>query len=94
MLAKATQGEPPDMDAAWSAFSGLLSKEQLEHARWRDVDTKKLPGSRSKDVFNTNAFQVADTAAPPTPIQHTVHQLTDAKQGHCAADARRLRGPR
>ena len=68
-------------DAAWSAFSGLLSKEQLEHAQWGDDKKKKLPGSRSKGVFNTTAFQVqvAESGAPPTPIQHTVFQLTDAK---------------
>ena len=30
-------------------------------------------------IFNTTAFQGAESAAPPTPIQHTVLQLTDAK---------------
>ena len=33
------------------------------------------------NVFNINAFQGAEATAtaPPTPIQHTVFQLTDAK---------------
>ena len=31
------------------------------------------------NVFNINAFQGAEATAPPTPIQHTVLQLTDAK---------------
>ena len=66
-------------DAAWSAFSGLLSKVQLEHAQWGGDKKKKPPGSRSMDVFNITAFQVAESAAPPTPIQSTVFQLTDAK---------------
>ena len=78
MLAKATQDKPVDMDAAWSAFSGVLTTEQLENAEWGELRAK-VPGSRSKDVFNINAFQVADTAAPPTPIQHAVFQLTVAK---------------
>ena len=49
------------------------------HAQWGDDKKKELPGSRSKDVFNITAFQVAESAAPPAPIQHTVLQLTDVK---------------
>ena len=95
MLAKATQGEPPDMDAAWPAFSGLLSPELLEHAQWGDVKKKKLPGSRSKDVFNSTAFQVAESAAPPTPDSGPAHGAPAHRcQGHCAADDGRLRAPR
>ena len=30
-------------------------------------------------IFNTTAFQGAESAAPPTPIQHTVYQLTDVE---------------
>ena len=67
------------MDAAWSAFSGLLSKEQLEHAQWGDVKKKKASGGRSKKVFDVAAFQGAESSPPLTPMQHTVHQLTDAK---------------
>ena len=29
ILAKATEGKPPDMDATWSAFSGVLTTELL-----------------------------------------------------------------
>ena len=81
MLAKATQ------DARRAARHGRgvgglqrpAIPEVLAHAQWGDDKKKKLPGSRSKVAFNITAFQVAESAAPPTPIQHTVHQLTDAK---------------
>ena len=78
MLVKATEGKAPDMDATWSAFSGVLTSEQLEAAEWGDVK-KKVPGSRSKNVLNVAAFQGAESSPPPTPMQHTVHQLTNAK---------------
>ena len=78
MLSKAMEGKPPDMDATWSAFSGVLTTEQLVNAEWGEVK-KKAPGSRSKGAFNITAFQVAESAAPPAPIQHTVLQLTDVK---------------
>ena len=60
------------------SLSGVLTAEQLENAEWGELRAK-VPGSRSKKVFDVDAFQVADTAAPPTPIQHTVYQLTNAK---------------
>ena len=66
------------MDGAWSAFSGVLTTEVLDTAPWGLVK-KKAHGKRPKGVFNTTAFQGAESAAPPTPIQTTVHQLTDAK---------------
>ena len=68
MLAKATQSEPPDMDATWSAFSGLLSTKLLEHAQWGDVK-KKVPWSRSKNVFNAAAFQGAESGRPPRRLR-------------------------
>ena len=40
---------------------------------------KKVPGSRSKNVFNVAGFQGHESPPPPTPMQNTVHQLTDAK---------------
>ena len=46
MLAKATEGKPPDMDATWSAFSGVLITEMLENAEWGEVK-KKVQGERS-----------------------------------------------
>ena len=78
MLAKATDGKPPNMDATWSAFSGVLTAEMLDTAKWDDIN-KKVQGKRSRGVFNITAFQGGESAAPPTPIQHTVLQLTDAK---------------
>ena len=56
----------------------MLTSEQLDAARWGE-SRKKVVGSRSINVFNVNAFQGAETTAPPTPIQHTVYQLTDGK---------------
>ena len=57
----------------------MLTTEQLENAEWSEVK-KKVPGSRSKKVFDVGAFRGTESSsAPPTPIQHTVHQLTDAK---------------
>ena len=78
MLAKATQDKPVDMDAAWAAFSGVLTSETIDAADW-GATKKKVPGPRSVTVFNITAFQGAEATAPPTPIQHTVFQLTDAK---------------
>ena len=78
MLAKATQGNPVDMDAAWAAFSGLLTSEMIEDAEWGSVVKKKL-GRHSSNVFNIDAFQGESAAAPPTPVQHAVYQLTEAK---------------
>ena len=31
------------------------------------------------NVFNIDAFQGESAAAPPTPVQHAVYQLTEAK---------------
>ena len=78
MLAKATQGNPVDMDAAWAAFSGVLTSETIKAAGWGSA-TEKVRGPRSVNVFNIDAFQGASAAAPPTPVQHAVFQLTEAK---------------
>ena len=78
MLAKATQGNPADMDAAWVAFSGVLASETTKAAGWGSVVEKK-PGPRSVNVFDIGAFQGASATAPPTPVQHAVFQLTEAK---------------
>ena len=78
MLAKATQDKPVDMDAAWAAFSGVLTSETIKAAGWGSVVEKK-PGPRSVNVFNIDAFQGESAAAPPTPVQHAVYQLTEAK---------------
>ena len=78
MLAKATQDKPVDMDAAWAAFSGVLTSETIEAAEWGSV-VKKKPGPRSVNVFDIGAFQGASATAPPTPVQHAVFQLTEAK---------------
>ena len=78
MLTKATEGLAPDLDTAWSAFSGVLTFEQLEAADWGKTK-KKVPECRSKNVFDIAMFQGQESPSPPTPMQHTVHQLTDAK---------------
>jgi hypothetical protein len=89
MLAKATQDKPVDMDAAWAAFSGVLTSETIDAADWGDGIPKKKLGPRSVNVFNIDAFQGASSAAaaPPTPIQHAVYQLNDVKvNGHPTPD--------
>jgi hypothetical protein len=89
MLAKATQDKPVDMDAAWAAFSGVLTSETIDAADWGDGILKKKLGPRSVNVFNIDAFQGASSAAaaPPTPIQHAVYQLNDVKvNGHPTPD--------
>jgi hypothetical protein len=89
MLAKATQDKPVDMDAAWAAFSGVLTSETIDAADWGDGIPKKKLGPRSVNVFNIDAFQGASAAAaaPPTPIQHAVYQLNDVKvNGHPTPD--------
>ena len=78
MLAKASQDKPVDMDAAWAAFSGVLTSETIKAAGWGS-GTEKGRGPRSVNVFNIDAFQGASAAAPPTPVQHAVYQLTEAK---------------
>ena len=78
MLAKATEGLAPDLDTTWVAFSGVLTLEMLEAAEWGTAK-KKVPGSRSKNAFDITEFQGYEPSSPPTPMQHTVHQLTDAK---------------
>ena len=73
-----TEGKAPDLGTMWSAFSGVLTSEQLEAADW-GLAKKKIPGSRSKNVFDIAGPQGQESPSPPTPMQHTVHQLTDAK---------------
>ena len=97
MLEKATDGLAPDLATTWAAFSGVLTQAAIDTADWKKGEgatKKKVPEPRSVNVFNINAFQGAETTAPPTPIQHTVLQLTDAKVNERAADAGRLRAPR
>ena len=78
MLANATTGQAPDLVTTWAAFSGVLTQATIDAADW-GTTTKKVQGPRSVNVFNINAFQGAEATAPPTPIQHTVYQLTDGK---------------
>ena len=78
LLAKASQDKPVDMDAACAAFSGVLTTETIEAAGWGSA-TVKVRGPRSISVFNIDAFESASAAAPPTPVQHAVYQLTEAK---------------
>ena len=82
MLEKATDGLAPDLTTTWAAFSGVLTQATIDAADWKKGEgatKKKVRGPRSVNVFNITAFQGAEAAAPPTPIQHAVFQLTDAK---------------
>ena len=77
ILAKATEGKAPALDTTWVAFSGVLTSETLEAAEWGDTK-KKVPGSRSKNAFDIAGFQ-GRHESPSSPMQQTMHQLTDAK---------------
>ena len=82
MLEKATGGLSPDLTTTWAAFSGVLTQATIDTADWKKTEgatKKKVPGPRSVNVFNIDAFQGAVAKAPPTPIQHAVFQLTDVK---------------
>ena len=82
MLEKATGGLAPDLTTTWAAFSGVLTQATIDAADWKNGEgatKKKVPGPRSVNVFNINAFQGAVATAPPTPIQNAVFQLTEAK---------------
>ena len=78
MLAKATEGLAPDLVTTWAAFSGVLTTETIEAADWGSA-RQKAQGPRSVNVFNIAGFQGPESPSPPTPMQHTVHQLTNAK---------------
>ena len=51
----------------------------LVESCFASITEKKVPGQRSVTVFNINPFQGPEEPVPPTPIQLTVFQLTDAK---------------
>ena len=48
-------------------------------SRPEHIKTRQTLATRSVNVFDIDAFQGASATAPPTPIQHAVFQLTDAK---------------
>ena len=66
------------LGTTWAAFSDVLTSETIDSADW-GATKKKVPGPRSVNVFNIDAFESASAAAPPTPVQHAVYQLTEAK---------------
>ena len=78
MLAKATEGHAPDLVKTWAAFSGVLTSEAIEAADW-GIARQNVQGPCSVNVFNIAGFQGHESPSPPTPMQHTVHQLTVAK---------------
>ena len=90
MLHKAAEGLlAPDLDTTWAAFSGVLTSETIDAADWT-VTKKKVPGTHSKNVFDITEILDLDQElpSPPTPMQHVVYQLTDAKvQGPRSTDA-------
>ena len=78
MLVKATEGLAPDLVKTWAAFSGVLTSETTEAADWGTA-RPKVQGIRSKNIIGITEFQGHESSSPPTPMQHTLHQLTDAK---------------
>ena len=56
----------------------MLTSDTIAAVEW-GFATKKKPGPRSVNVFDIGAFQGASATAPPTPVQHAVFQLTEAK---------------
>ena len=78
MLHKAADGQAPDLVTTWAAFSGVLTSETIDAADW-GATKKKVPGTHSKNVFDITEFLGQESASPPTPMQHVVYQLTDAK---------------
>ena len=81
MLHKAVAGLVPDLGTTWAAFSGVLIPGTADAADWTNAK-KKVQGTHSKNVFDITAiteFLHQELPSPPTPMQHVVHQLTDAK---------------
>ena len=68
------------LGTTWAAFSGVLTSETIDAADWT-VTKKKVPGTHSKNVFDITEILDLDQElpSPPTPMQHVVYQLTDAK---------------
>ena len=63
MLEKTTGGLAPDLTTTWAAFSGVLTQAKIDTADWKKTEgattKKKVPGPRSVNVFNIDAFQGA-----------------------------------
>ena len=78
MLHKATEGLAPDLVTTSAAFSGVRTSETINAADW-GATKKKVPGTHSNNDFDITEFVGQETASPPTPMQHAVYQLTDAK---------------
>ena len=78
LLHNAANGQAPDLVTTWAAFSGVLTSETIDAADWGA--TKKVPGTHFKNTFDITEFLGQESATPPpTPMQHVVYQLTDAK---------------
>ena len=56
----------------------MLASETIDTADWTAAK-KKVPGTQSKNVFDIIEFLDQELSSPPTPMQHVVYQLTDAK---------------
>ena len=70
------------MSATMTWYNGVLTQATIDVADWKKGEgatKKKAGGARSVNVFDIDAFQDDVATAPPTPIQHTVFQLTEAK---------------
>ena len=72
MLHKATEGLAPDLVTTWAAFSGVLISETTDAADW-GATKRNVPGTHSKNVFDTTEFVGQESASPPTPMQYVVY---------------------
>ena len=56
----------------------MLISETIDAADW-GATKKKAPGTHAKNAFDITEFVGQEPASPPTPMQHVVYQLIDAK---------------
>ena len=78
MLHKAAEGLAPYLGTTWAVFSGVRTPETIASADWTNAK-KKVQGTHSKNVFDITEYLHQELPSPPTPMQHVVYQLTDAK---------------
>ena len=56
----------------------MLDPQTTDAADWGER-TKRPASKHSKSAFDITEFLGQESASPPTPMQHVVYQLTDAK---------------
>ena len=92
MLAKATQDKPVDMDAAWAAFSGVLTSETIEAAEWGARHEEEAGAALRERLRHRRVPRRVGDGAPDSDPARGVP--AHRSQGQRAADAGRLRAPR